>query len=170
MNTETLFKLSGAAAVLGGLARIFSAFPLVQNDMTREALYAAIDILLVFGLIGIYLARASRLGIVGFTAFVLAMAGFSFIGGPDADVFGFSTYQEGAAVIAIAMVGISLAWLRAREKPLAAPLCWIGSVIAVGVFNLLPAPLPSYGFAAAGALFGAGFIVAGLPLVRPSAT
>lgn len=169
MNTETLFKLSGAAAILGGLLRIFSAFPLLEDDMTREALYTAIDILLVFGLIGIYLARASRLGVVGFTGFVLAMAGFSFIGGPDADVFGFSTYQEGAAVVAIAMVGVSLAWLRAKERPLAAPLCWIGSVIAVGVLNMLPAPLPSYGFTAAGALFGAGFIAAGFPLLAPSA-
>lgn len=169
MNSETLFKLSGVAAILGGLARIFSAFPLVQDDVTREWLYTAIDILLVFGLIGIYLARASRLGVFGVTAFALAMAGFSFIGGPDADVFGFSTYQEGAAVIAISMVALSIAWLRIKERPLAAPLCWIGSVIAVGVFNLLPAPMPAYGFAAAGALFGAGFVFAGLPLLRPSA-
>ena len=133
-----------------------------------EWLYATIDVLLLFGLMGIYLARAEKLGLLGLTSFGIAVAALSFIGGPDADPFGFSTYEQGAAVLAIAMVGLSIAWLRANERPLAPPLCWFGSVIAAGVLNFIP-PISQYGFMLAGVLFGLGFVLAGFPLLRPSA-
>jgi hypothetical protein len=120
----------------------------------------------VLGLIGIYLNRAQRLGFLGLAAFALATASLSFIGGPDANVFGFSTYEQGAAALAISMAGFSLAWLRAGERPWAPALCWLATLIAAGVLNLLPAPLPDYGVIAAGALFGAGFAAAGWDLVR----
>jgi hypothetical protein len=166
MNANALFRLSGFAAILGGGARIASALLQLDDPVAREWLYAGIDILLVFGLIGIYVARADRLGLLGLTSFIIAMAGFSFIGGPDADVLGFSTYEQGAAVIAIAMAGFSIAWLRAGERPWSAPLCWFASVLAVGVLGRLPAPAPDFSFMLAGTLFGAGFIGAGLPLLR----
>jgi hypothetical protein len=166
MNTRILFKLSGAAALLGGLLRVASALPLPLTPMSLEALWTFIDILLSLGLIGVYLVRADKLGLLGFAGFVLAMAAFSFIGGPDADVFGFSTYEQGAAALAISLVGFSIAWLRANERPFAPPLLWFGSVLAVGLMGLLPALLPSYGFPLAGALFGAAFAWAGFDLIR----
>lgn len=151
---------------MGGALRVFSSFSLLDDAVTLEWLYTAIDVLLLFGLIGIYLVRAERLGFLGLASFAVAVAALSFIGGPDADPFGFSTYQEGATVLAIAMVGMSLAWIRAGERPLAAPLCWFASIIAAGVLGMLPAPLPGYGLAAAGVLFGAGFMSGGFDLVR----
>ena len=169
MTPLQLFRLAGAAAIAGGALRIFASFPLIEDAIALEWLYTAIDVLLLFGLIGIYLARASRLGFLGVASFGVAVAALSFIGGPDADPFGFSTYQEGATVLAIAMVGTSIAWLRAGERPFAAPACWFGSVIAAGVLAVLPDPLPSYGLAAAGVLFGSGFVSAGLDLIRGSA-
>ena len=132
-----------------------SSFPITSDAVALEWLYTAIDMLLLFGLIGIYLARAERLGFLGLASFAIAVAALSFIGGPDADPFGFSTYEQGAAVLAIAMVGLSIAWLRAGERPLAPPLCWFGSVICVGVLNFIP-PLSQYGFMLAGVLFGLG--------------
>ncbi len=167
MTPAILFRLSGAAALLGGLARIFSSFAMIGDPVALEWLYAAIDVLLTFGLIGIYLRRAERLGFLGLASFAVAIAALSFIGGPDADPFGFSTYEQGAATLAIAMVGLSLAWLRAGERPLAPPLFWFGSGIAAGVLGMLPAPAPDYALMAAGALFGAGFVAAGIPLLRP---
>jgi len=166
MNYSALYRLSGAAAVAGGVLRVASAFPVTQDPVTLEWLYTAIDVLLLFGLMGIYLARAEKLGFLGLASFGVAVAALSFIGGPDADPFGFSTYEQGAYTLAIAMVGLSLAWVRAGERPLVGPLCWFGSAIAGGVLALVPA-LSGYGFMAAGVLFGLGFALAGIPLLKP---
>ena len=169
MNTNQLYTLAGAAALAGGSARIVAAFPLWRDPLVLEWLYTAIDVLLLFGLIGIYLQRAQRFGFLGLASFGVAVAALSFIGGPDADPFGFSTYEQGATTLAIAMVGFALAWLRAGERPIWAPLCWFGSVIAAGVLGVLPAPLPGYGLQAAGVLFGAGFAFAGVHLLQSKA-
>jgi hypothetical protein len=166
MNARILFRLSGLAALLGGLLRIVSALPLSLSPESLEALWDGIDMLLTLGLIGIYVVRAEKLGFLGLAAFALAMASLSFIGGPDADPFGFSTYEQGAAALAISLLGLSIAWLRAGERTFAPPLLWFASVIAAGLLGMLPAPLPSWGFAAAGMLFGAAFAAAGLDLVR----
>lgn len=165
MNTAALFRLSGAAAIAGGLARIVASFSWIHDPITLEWLYDAIDVLLLFGVIGIYLERAPRLGFSGLAAFIVAVAALSFIGGPDADPFGFSTYQQGSTALALAMVALSIVWLRVRERPLSPPFFWFGSVIAVGVFSMLPEPLPGYGLVAAGVLFGAGFVTAGTALL-----
>lgn len=149
--------------------RIAVSFSLVNDAAMLEWLYTAIDVLLLFGLMGVYLVRAERVGFLGLASFGIAVAALSFIGGPDADPFGFSTYQEGATALAIAMVGMSIAWLRVGERPFAAPACWFASIIAAGVLGMLPDPLPTYGLATAGVLFGAGFVSAGFDLIRGSA-
>ena len=165
VKTQQLLRFSGLAALLGGLGRMGSALPLPLDQTSLEALWTVIDILFTLGLIGIYLVRAEVLGFLGLASFVVAMAALSFIGGPDADVFGFSTYQEGAMTLAIAMVGLSIAWVRTGQKPLAPPLLWFGSVVAAGALGLAPA-VAEYGFTAAGLLFGAGFAAAGWDLIR----
>lgn len=165
LNTQTLFKLAACAAILGGALRIAASFNPLADPVAAEWLYTAIDVLLLFAIIAIYLDRFEQLGFLGLASFGVAVAALSFIGGPDADVFGFSTYEQGAAALAIAMVGFSIAWVRAGERPWGPPGSWFGSVIAVGVFGMLPAPMPDYGFMAAGVLFGLGFVFAGLALL-----
>lgn len=165
MNTTQLFTLSGLAAMAGGLLRIAAAFPLISDEVALQWLYTGIDVLLTFGIIGIYLDRAARLRILGFASFVIAVAALSFIGGPDADPFGFSTYEQGAMTLAIALVGLSIAWISAGDRPVFAPLCWFASVIAAGALGISPATEP-YGFMVAGILFGLGFVLAGYDLAR----
>lgn len=165
MNYPTLYRLSGVAAIAGGLLRVASSFPLVQDEITLQWLYTGIDVLLLMGIIGIYLDRAEKLGFLGLASFGVAVASLSFIGGPDADPFGFSTYEQGAAALAIAMVGLSMAWVRVGEKPVWPALAWFGSVIVVGLLSFIP-PVAQYGMPAAGTLFGLGFVLAGLPLLK----
>lgn len=165
MTNAQLFTLSGLAAIAGGLLRIAVAFPVFSDEITLQWLYTGIDILLTFGLIGIYLDRAARLRALGFFSFVIALAALSFIGGPDADPFGFSTYEQGAATLAIALVGLSLAWMTAGERPLWAPACWFFSVLAAGLLGMVPF-LADYHFLVAGVLFGLGFVLAGYDLTR----
>jgi hypothetical protein len=165
MNTTQLFTLSGLAAIAGGLLRIAVAFPVISDEIMLQWLYTGVDVLLMFGIIGIYLDRATRLRFLGLVSFVIAVAALSFIGGPDADPFGFSTYEQGATTLAIALVGLSIAWISAGERPFFAPLCWFASVVAAGALGLSPATEP-YGFLVAGALFGLGFVLAGYDLAR----
>lgn len=127
IRMRILLRLAGIAALGGGLLRCISAFSPALGGQALEALWTLIDVLLTLGLIGIYLARAERLGLLGLTAFVIAIAALSFIGGPDANPFGFSTYQQGGTVLAIAMAAFAIAWLRAGERPVWAPLCWLGA-------------------------------------------
>ncbi len=166
MNAPVLFRLAGFAALAGGLLRIASALPLPLNDVAQQALWDCIDVLLTLGLIGVYLIRAEKLALLGLASFAAAIAALSFIGGPDSDPYGFSTYEQGAAVLVIALIGLSLAWLRAGERPLSPPVLWFASAVAAGVMAWLPSPLPEHGFAVAGMLFGAGFAAAGLDLLR----
>ncbi|MFO0204302.1 MAG: hypothetical protein ACK528_14365 [Alphaproteobacteria bacterium] len=158
MNAGQLFRLSGAAAIAGGALRIFSAFALLTDPIQQQWLWVIVDIFVTLGLIGIYVSRAEKLGFLGLASFIVGMAALSFMGGPDADPFGFSTYEQGAMTLVIALIGLSLAWVRAGERPLAAPICWFASALAAG--------LPDYGFLIAGILFGAGFVFAGLSLLR----
>jgi hypothetical protein len=160
-----LLRLSGLAAILGGLLRVFAAAAPPLGAQGAEALYDVIDILLLMGLIGIYLARAEALGFAGLTAFAVALAALSFIGGPDADVFGFSTYQDGATVLALAMAALSIAWLGRKQKPIAPPLLWLTSVVIAGMLQMIES-LAAYGLLAAGIFFGLGFVAAGLDLLR----
>ncbi len=166
MKQDALYKLAGFAAIAGGLIDIIRVFPVLTDPITREWLYTVIDILLVFGLIGIYLVRAEKLALLGLASFAVTMAGLNFIGGPDADPFGFSTGEQGMAVIAIGMIGFSIAWLRAGERPLSPPLLWLGSAVAAGVLGMMPAPIPDYALKVATILFGAGFVMAGWQLSR----
>lgn len=163
MTAVQLFRLAAVAAIAGGLLRIAVAFPIFSDPVTLEWLYTGIDVLLLFGVIGIYLDRFERLGFLGLASFAVAVAALSFIGGPDADTLGFSTYEQGAVTLAIAMVGLSIAWVRQGEQPLGPALCWFGSVVCVGVLELAPLP-QSCGFIGAGVLFGAGFAWAGYAL------
>jgi len=163
MTTTQLFRLAAAAAIAGGLLRIFVAFPPISDPITLEWLYTGIDVLLLFGLIGIYLDRFERLGFLGLASFGVGVAALSFIGGPDADPFGFSTYEQGAATLAIAMVAFALSWVRVGEKPIGPALSWFASAVVVGVVAMTPLP-QTYGFMAAGVLFGAGFAWAGAAL------
>jgi len=170
MEIRNLVRLAGAAAALGGAARVLSAFvPYVPSHPGLEALYAAIDVLLSFGLVGAYLTRAREIGVAGLCAFVLAASGLSFIGGPDADVFGFSTYQVGGAVVALAMAAFGAIVLVRRAAAPWAPACWIASLAAGLVASLGPAGDSRYAhwaFVAAGVLFGAGFVAIGREMLR----
>jgi hypothetical protein len=165
MKTEQWFLVAGWGAILGGALRIVAAFPLGLAAPEAEALYALIDVLLLAGLIGVYLDRAHALGFLGAASFAVAFAAFSLIGGPDADPWGFSTYQEGATALALAMAGFSIAWVSRGQQPIWAPLLWFASLAAGG--GLAQAPgLSGYAVPVAGALFGAGFAAAGAALLR----
>ena len=71
-------------------------------------------------------------------------------------------------MLAIAMAGLSIAWLSRRQRPYAPAVLWFASLAAGGALTQAPG-LAAYGLPIAGALFGAGFVAAGLDLLRRGA-
>jgi len=129
-----------------------------------ELIALKVDLLALFGLMGIWLSQRARLGWPGFIAFVMAESGIASIVGPDTIAFGIDTYQAGVAVIAtgLAVLG-GMMIFRGHLLNRFAGLCWIGSLAAGLAGSALG--LPVEGFAAGGVLYGAGFVLGGLGLV-----
>ena len=160
-RTAGLARVGALAAILGGALRIVSSFiPYEANSAPLEALYGVIDVCFVFALIAIYIAGAEVVGLAGLAAFLLAMTGLASIVGPDAQAFGIDFYRVGALVFVIGLAGLSVQLLRARMMAPSA-LLWIGTLAA----SLVSAMLPQ-AFMATGVLIGAGFVLAGVGMLR----
>jgi hypothetical protein len=165
MSDALLLRILGVAACLGGLLRIGAAFiPWAPDVAWLEALALAIDVLLLFGLMGAYLAYRAQLGVFGFIAFVIAEAGIASIVGPDSVAFGIDTYQAGVLTITLGLTLFAIQLLVTRAGPMWAPLAWIASA-AIGV-GVTAGGYPALGFHFGGVLFGLGFVLAGVALVR----
>lgn len=167
MSDATLFRLAGLAAFVAGLLRIGTSFLTWDSTIAwQEALADLIDVLLLFGFMGIYLAHRAALGWIGLAAFVVAEAGIGSIIGPDTVAFGIDTYQAGVAVISIGLAAFGVVSLVKRAGPAASALCWILS-LAIGVAGGF-AGQAALGFFLGGILFGLGFVAAGIALLMPA--
>jgi hypothetical protein len=160
-----LRRLGGGAAIAGGVVRIAMAFVVWRPNVAwLEAVAFAIDVLLLFGLMAIYLAQHQSLGGVGLVAFVVAETGIASIVGPDTVAFGIDTYQAGVAVISLGLSLLAIQMLRRRSGSRAAAVLWLSSTV-VGLAGGA-AGHPGAGFVAGGVLFGLAFATAGASIRR----
>jgi len=166
MNDATLFRLAGLAAVVAGALRIGTSFLTWDPAAAwQELLATGIDVLLLFGLMGIYLAHRAALGWPGLAAFILAETGIGSIIGPDTVAFGVDTYQAGVVAISIGLALFAIVMLIRRSGSAAAAIFWILS-LAMGVAGGFVGQA-AFGFFLGGILFGLGFVAAGLALLSP---
>jgi len=151
--------------MFGGGLRIATAFLTWDaTDPLLELIALKVDLLALFGLMGIWLSQRALLGWPGFLAFVVAESGIASIVGPDTTAFGIDTYQAGVSVIAVGLAAFGLLLLiQGHLLNRFAGLCWIGS-LALGLGGAVFG-MPAEGFVAGGVLYGAGFILGGLGLV-----
>ncbi len=160
MGDDLLFRLSGLAAMAGGLLRASSEFTagLVEEHMLK-LVYFATDFLLVFALMGIYLRERRALGVPGLVAHTVAVAGLLMV--RSAELFG--GYRTGAAVALLGTAALGL-FLLLRTRVRIAPLLWL---LALGL-GLASAASVSLGWAGAlaGVVFGLGFAAAGVALMQ----
>jgi hypothetical protein len=156
-----LVRVGAAAAIVAGALRIVSTFiPYEANSPGLEALYGVIDLGLMFGLIAVYIASAEAVGIIGLALFLVALAGVASIVGPDAPAFGIDFYRIGALVFVAGLAGLSVQLLRAGLMRMSAVL-WLGTFAASLATIVAP-----QAFVAAGLAIGAGYVLAGLELLR----
>lgn len=162
--TATLYRGAGVAAMLAGVLRIVTSFiPYAPDQAALEAVFALVDLGLLFGTIGVYLVDRDALGLAGLVGFVVLMSGIASIVGPDGMYLGVSTYAVGVNVIAAGALILAVQWLRTGRLTTSA-LTLIGSV-AIGGFGPA-AGLGAPAFVAAGVLFGIAYAAAGTHLLR----
>jgi hypothetical protein len=163
MRTGTLLKLAGVAAIAGGALRIADAFTTgVLDEHTLQLLYFATDFLFLLGLVGIYAPRADALGLGGMIGFTVTVLGFLIIRSSTLSFFGLDGYMFGATVVALGMAVMSTAILIRKAGSRCAAALWLLS-LALGIVGAVSG-MPFAGHAA-GVVFGAGFVVAGVGLL-----
>ncbi|MBL8560490.1 MAG: hypothetical protein JNM47_17345 [Hyphomonadaceae bacterium] len=165
MLPEAQMRVLLLAGAAGGALRMASAFvPYEPESIRLESLYAAIDVALLLGLVGIHQQAASRTGAAGLAFFALSVAALASIVGPDPTMFGVDFYRVGASVFALALAGFAVTLLVARVHAITAVL-WIACAVS-GVLAATGSPLA---FMIAGLALGAGFVAAALPTEGQSA-
>jgi hypothetical protein len=154
-------RLSGAAAVAGGVVRIANSFTGAFDPRPREFGYFVADVLLLFGLLGIYLPQRALLGRVGMAGFVSGVVGILII--RSSTLFGPSGYVLGAGLLLLGLSAQSVVMLARTGLPKLPPVLWLASLLlaVAGAAGGL-----AWSTELAGVSFGAGFVVAGWPLVR----
>ena len=159
MRSRPFLVLTGAAAAMGGTARIAAIFTTpIAAPQTLAWFYFAIDVLLMLGLAGWYVLRAERLGHAGLIGFVIALSAILLI--RSADQLG-ATYRTGASMLAVGLAVMSAAALLRGDKPLLAPTLWLLCLVS-GVVAFAFAPAATAAFV----LFGLGYVAAGVELLR----
>ena len=106
MTQDELLRLSAVAATLGGCMRVVDAFLDKADARIQSFAYFATDVMLIFGLCGIYLFCSSRLGLPGLLGFIAAITGLLMV-----RTFGPGAYLVGASIALLGVVGLGeLCW------------------------------------------------------------
>jgi hypothetical protein len=162
MNKATLVRLAAIAAIVGGVLRIADAFLSSSGTHFQQLAYFLTDVMLIFGLCGVYFSRSNRLGFPGLFGFILAITGILMVRSAALSIFGLSAYLVGAAVTLLGVDLISIVMLIRGVFSKLVPALWIAS-LAFGVLGLFGAAA-SWAIPLAGITFGVGFIIAGIYL------
>src|SRR5712691_5270700 len=99
MTKNTLSRLSAVAAIVGGALRVADTFLTTAVAVQIQQLaYFVTDLMLLFGLCGIYLSRSNRLGLAGLAGFAVSITGILMVRSSGLSLFGLSPYLVGASV------------------------------------------------------------------------
>lgn len=165
MTPATAYRLAGLCAVLGGLLRLLSPFGTgLLSAEEHHRLWLATDILLLFGLVGIYGYSRKLLGLTGMVGFALAAIGLLIVRSTGDAVLGPRTYAYGAVIWTVGMATLAFPMLLRGVGHMVAAGFWTLALL-IGVFSVLR-PGESWGLKAAAVAFSLGYIAAGLPLFR----
>jgi hypothetical protein len=166
MRQQTIWRLAGLAAVLGGLIDL--AGPLLYPHMAQPvklSTYVLIDVLLLFGMLGVQSVAGRMMGWPGLVGFVIAVSGVLLVRSTAAGIFGAASYTVASAVWSIGMVVVG-ATLLARKGPfrMAAAL-WIAAFV-IGLAGLVLKDQGPIVHRLAAWCFALGFVAAGVILAR----
>jgi hypothetical protein len=155
-----LLRAGGLAAIAGGALRL--AEPFLRSSLGGRQLqfaYFVIDVFLLLGLMAWYGWRAEKLGMAGMIGFASGVAGILVI--RSASLFAPQGYAVGATLLLVGLVAMNAPALIRRDRPLWPPLLWLAAFLcALASFAYAPLAV------VAGMIFGIGYVVAGVALLR----
>ena len=152
-----MFRGFACAGMLGGLLRVIASFmPATGPSDHLELFYVVIDLCLILGLVGIYLAHHLSLSQWGHCGFIISLCAFSFIAGPDTVFFGASAYQLGTPLVGIGLLLLAIGLRSLQSIPSYGADSLLLSVILGIVATVLGS---SVLFIMSGVLLGIGFII-----------
>ena len=165
MRSRTVLRLAGAATIVGAVIDIIAPFLIYPRLVAPwpHLVYVIIDLLLLFGMLGVWSASHRRASALGLTGFVLALLGVMLVRTSSAEIFGAASYMIASSVWSIGMVVWSIDLSRAKLFRIPAGL-WIAAL----VIGLAGVALKDHGPVAhvAKMSFIVGFIIAGLDLIK----
>ena len=159
MSRQQLIRWGGFAAMLAGALRTATSFwPSAEPGVALELLYLVIDLLILFGVLGIYGFQSEHIGSSGVLGFLLAVIGTAILTGPDGRIGTVNMYAAGSLCLGVGLVFLAVASWTARTLPRWVAVLWVVSTV-VGMFGAL-ASIPGF-FLISGVTFGVAFIGAG---------
>jgi hypothetical protein len=160
-----MWKTFAVFALLGGTLEMLGALLSPWLGPQRlDPLYVAIDLCLLFAVLGLYLPQHERLGRIGLVGFCLMLGGFALIAGPEAPLLGVAVYGIGQPIVGLGILLLAgVLWQRQPQHRL---------VYALLLLSVLVGALAMLGVAAthlaalSGLLLGAGFFFQGWRQLR----
>jgi hypothetical protein len=155
MTTSNLIRLSGLAAILGGLLFIVGILLQPDPSISVAGVREARTLAILFALIGLYAFQVEESGLWGFLGFVAAFIGNTLVMTGETPLSG-SIYAVGLILLAIG------SWL-ANKLPRWVPVLWILAPL-IGMPGFFLESLGDLLFNGSGIVLGVSFIGAGYVL------
>ncbi len=166
MEGRLVLRLAAVATLAGAAIDILAPFAIYPRLVQPwpHLVYVAIDLLLLFGMLGVRSVSARATGPLALAGFVLALLGVMLVRTSSAEIFGEASYMLASSLWSIGMVVWSVDLLRARGPFRVAAGLWIAALV-IGLAGLV---LKDHGPVAhvAKMSFILGFVAAAIDLLK----
>ena len=157
-----MIRIAGVSAVLAGALRAIAAV-VPASALHVNKLYLAIDVLILFGLFGLWELLRDRTAFAGLAGLGVAMLASAALIAKDAGVFPSNMYAAAALAFALGLDVFALVSWNARSLPRWILLCWLASTL-IGPLGFF-IPTLSVLFTISGLMFGIAFSGAGVKMM-----
>jgi hypothetical protein len=159
MSSQQPIRWGGLAAMLAGALRTATSFwPSPEPGVALEIFYLLIDLLILFGILGIYTFQIEHIGLLGLIGFGLAVTGAAIITGPDGTLGPVDMYAAGSLSLGLGLVFLAAASWTAHTLPVWVGILWVVST-AAGIAGAMTGLQTLY--LMSGVAFGVAFMGAG---------